>query len=177
MTLAASPTQLRHAMARQDVAADALVVAEVGTRKEYRAPLWQASSRKRVLIVGPCEFSQIRSSWGDAFFAAVTADPLFTWLPDWAIFDHYGERSGNQPISEDVGAELRRLIGGAPVPAGAIQAATDVAAALGWSRDSAAILLKRLETTDGAIGARVAIIAYSDYSVLLLDYWMWGQTP
>jgi len=38
------------------------VVAEVGTRKEYRAPLWQASSRKRVLIVGPCEFSQIRSS-------------------------------------------------------------------------------------------------------------------
>ena len=35
------------------------------------------------------------------------------------------------PISEDVGAELRRLIGGAPVPAGAIQAATDVAAALG----------------------------------------------
>ena len=48
-------------MARQDVAADALVVAEVGTRKEYRAPLWQASVPKRVLIVGPCEFSQIRS--------------------------------------------------------------------------------------------------------------------
>src|ERR1035437_8684780 len=52
MTLAASPTQSRHATARQDVAADALVVAEVGTRKEYRPPLWQASSRKRVLIVG-----------------------------------------------------------------------------------------------------------------------------
>jgi len=69
------------------------------------------------------------------------------------------------------------LIGGAPVPAGAIQAATDVAAALGWSRDSAAILLKKLETKDGAIGARVAITAYSDYSGLLLDYWMWGQTP
>ena len=67
MTRAASPTQSRHAMARQDVAADALVVAEVGTRKEYRAPLWQGSVPKRVLVVGPCEFSQISSSRKDAW--------------------------------------------------------------------------------------------------------------
>ena len=82
-----------------------------------------------MILLGGCTSATEQAH--QRFFAAVKADPLFTWLPDWAIFDHYGERSGNQPISEDVGAELRRLIGGAPVPAGAIQAATDVAAALG----------------------------------------------
>jgi len=111
------------------------------------------------------------------FFAAVKNDPLFSWRPEWMTFDTFGEVSGNQPLSTDVGAELRRLVGGGPVPIGAIQAATHVAETMGWSLDSGSILLKKLETKDGTFGARVEITALPDYSALLLDYWMWGQTP
>ena len=128
-----------------------------------------------MILLGGCTSATEQAH--QRFFAAVKADRLFLWHPTWMTFDNSGEVSGDQPISTDVGAELRRLVGGAPVPAGAIQAATDVAVTMGWSRDSGSILLKKLETKDGAIGARVEITILSDYSGLLLDYWMWGQTP
>jgi hypothetical protein len=55
--LAASPSQSRHPIARHDVAADTFVVAEVGTRKEYRPPLCRGSVRTRVFMEGPCDSS------------------------------------------------------------------------------------------------------------------------
>ena len=126
-----------------------------------------------VILVGGC--SSATEQLSQRFFAAVKADPMFTWRPGWTTFDNFALMSGGEPFTTDSGAELRRLIGGTPVPTGAIQAAVDVAVTLGWSPDKASILLKTLETKDGPIGARVEISIAGDYSSMLLDYWMWGQ--
>jgi hypothetical protein len=106
------------------------------------------------------------------FFAAVKADPLFTWRPDWTTFDNSGPISYAEPFTTDTGAELDRLIGGTPVPKGAMQAATDVAVALGWSPERTFFLGKTLQTKGGPVRARVQISVAEDYSSMLFAFGM-----
>jgi len=42
-----------------------------------------------LILLGGCTSATEQAH--QRFFAAVKADPLFTWLPDWALFDHCGE--------------------------------------------------------------------------------------
>jgi hypothetical protein len=100
-----------------------------------------------VILLGGC--ASVTERAHQRFFAAVKADPLFSWKPDWAISDNFAERSGDQPFREDTGADVTRIVVGRLVPTDAIDAAEAFAVSVGWSLKSPQILGKNLTPKNG----------------------------
>jgi hypothetical protein len=95
---------------------------------------------------------------------------------DWAIFDHCGERSGDQPFSEDDGADVTRLLGGSPVPSGATEAAAAFAISVGWAPEDPTFFRKNLKTKSDVAGCRLQTFTYDDMTGLFLKFVSWVPT-
>ena len=108
-----------------------------------------------LILLGGCPSATEQAH--QRFFAAVKADPLFTWRPDWTTTDLFSEQSGNQPFSEGHVTDLTRLIGGSPVPAGAIDAAAAFAISVGWAPEDPTFFRKNLKTKSEVTGCRLQI--------------------
>lgn len=111
------------------------------------------------------------------FFAAVKADPLFSWRPDWVTSDKYAERSGDQPFREDVGADLTRLLVGDPVPASAAEDVGVFAVTAGWVPDIPQYFRKNLTTWRGVSGCRLLIAPNGSMTSLTLQFVSWTELP
>ena len=120
-----------------------------------------------VLVFAGCTASPSERAH-QRFFAAVKADPLFTWRPAWLSYDDLSERSGNQGISTDGGAELTRTIGGTPVPTTGLASAREAALAAGWSESGKQVFTKSLLDSEGSLGAWASISTREDMSAVLL---------
>jgi hypothetical protein len=110
------------------------------------------------------------------FFAAVEVDPLFSWRPDWATFDNFGEHSALGATFEDEVTDVRRLIGGNPVPPGGTDAASAFAVSVGWSPETTSFFRKNFETKSGPAGCRLQISSTNDMSSLFLWFVSWVAT-
>jgi hypothetical protein len=128
-----------------------------------------------VILLGGCASATEQAH--QRFFAAVKADPLFTWRPDWVTSDKYAERSGDQPFSEETGASLTRLLVGSPLPAGAADAAGAFATEQGWSPDIPQYFRKNLTTWRGVSGCRLLIGHDDSMTSLTLEFVSWTELP
>jgi hypothetical protein len=112
------------------------------------------------------------------FFASELPYTSDTTIAAW-IETHYPCRTDSsddtdRPVGDDprtlIVKDWNRLVGGSPVPKGARQEATDAGVATGWTV-SDGLLLKKLDTKDGTIGATVGFTVFDDYSAMLFDFW------
>jgi len=127
-----------------------------------------------LILLGGCTSAAEQAH--QKFFAAVKADPLFTWRPDWTTTDELSERSGNQLFTDDDGADLTRLLGGSPVPTGATDAAAAFAISVGWDPEDPTFFRKNLKTKKDIAGCRLQIFTYDDMTGLFLKFVSWTPT-
>ena len=132
-------------------------------------------SRRDILLLLPLIALSGCTSGSDQarqqFYAAVKADPMFTWRQEWVTTDLFTEKAGGyQPFNENNDVELVRLLGGAPVPSGAADAAGQFAIASGWAAEEPQFFRRNFSTSSGVQGARLQIFVPSDYSSLELSF-------